>query len=81
MATARVYNPADRPVVIDDEGRTIPGRDWGEVDLSSELVSRHLAEDRLVQVDDQPEPAPEARPEPKSESAKARKRTRPSEES
>lgn len=45
------YNSTDRPVVIDDEGRIIAGRDYGTVDDSKEEVKEALALDYLILVE------------------------------
>jgi hypothetical protein len=49
MTAQFIYNPTDSPVVIDGEGRTIAGREWGWAD--SKDVGDALDSGRLVKVD------------------------------
>lgn len=41
------YNTTDSPVVVDEEGRVLGGREWGTVDDTFEGVKRGAAEGRL----------------------------------
>ena len=52
------YNPTDSPVVVDAEGRTIGGREWGPADDAVDEVTQALGADQLVWVD--PDAGPEA---------------------
>lgn len=47
MSYQVAYNPTDAPVLIDFEGRSLGGREWGVVDRSDELVVAALEADRL----------------------------------
>lgn len=42
------YNPGDAPVVIDFEGRTLGGREWGAVDRHDPAVVDLLDRDALI---------------------------------
>jgi hypothetical protein len=44
-----IYNPTDSPIVIDDEGRTLGGGEWGWAD--SKFVGDDLHSGRLVKAD------------------------------
>lgn len=44
------YNPTDRPVVIDDEGRTVAGRSWAPVIRQAEEVRGAYERGDLVTV-------------------------------
>jgi hypothetical protein len=49
MATQFIYNPTDSPVVLDAEGHTVGGGEWGWAD--SKFVGDHLDAGRLVKAD------------------------------
>lgn len=51
MPQRTAFNPTEGPVVIDDEGRTLPGLTHGPVDPSCDAVTEALAGGRLVLVD------------------------------
>ena len=57
------YNAGDTPVVIDRDGRTLGGREWGPVLTTEEEVRQAFDSDRLVKVgaDDLDNANPEAR--------------------
>lgn len=44
------FNTTDRPVVIDDEGRTLGGQSWGPVLTTADQVKEALAAGALVKV-------------------------------
>lgn len=47
--TQRVaFNPTETPVVVDDEGHTIAGLDWRDVDTNSPQVKDAVESGRLV---------------------------------
>lgn len=48
MAKRTAFNGTQSPVVIDDEGRTIPGLQRGEVDSTADLVKQAIDAGRLV---------------------------------
>lgn len=48
MATKRVYNATDRPLVIDGEGRTLGGGEWTDLDTGSDLIAGLLDREQLV---------------------------------
>lgn len=45
---AKAYNPTAQPVVIDDDGHTLPGRTHGDVDTTDDRVLTAVATGRLV---------------------------------
>lgn len=45
---AKAYNPTAQPVVIDDDGHTLPGRTHGDVDTADDRVLTAVATGRLV---------------------------------
>lgn len=48
MAKKVAFNGTEVPVVIDDEGRTIPGLDRAEVDTTNDFVKQAIEAGRLV---------------------------------
>ena len=52
-----VYNPSDRPVVVDPDGRVVGGREHASVDDRHDQVTAALDGGRLVRVE-KPEKAP-----------------------
>lgn len=48
MATKRVFNPTDQPVVIDDEGRVLGGGEWAELDTTDDLIKSLLDREQLL---------------------------------
>jgi hypothetical protein len=46
-----VFNPGDTPLVVDENGRSLGGGEWGSVDSLDPAVKSHLDEDRLLVVD------------------------------
>lgn len=55
MATKRVFNPGDQPVVIDDEGRVLGGGEWAELDTNTDLLKTLLdREELLIPADSKP---------------------------
>lgn len=51
------YNPTDRPVVIDDDGHTLGGREWGAADPDTDRVRALVDAGELVLRDDLPKNA------------------------
>lgn len=52
MAGSTIYNTTDGPLIVDDEGRTLGGREHRpDVDVKAEPVASHIAAGRLVVVD------------------------------
>lgn len=49
------WNPGDSPVVVDDAGRTIAGREFGTADTTDDLVKAATADGRLLEADAPPE--------------------------
>jgi hypothetical protein len=50
--TQRVaFNPTESPVIVDDDGHSIPGLDRGEVDTTSPYVQQAVDIGRLVWVE------------------------------
>lgn len=49
---ATAWNPGVSPVVVDDEGRTIGGSEWGTVETTSDAVKTLLAVEALMLVDE-----------------------------
>lgn len=45
------YNPTDTPVVVDDEGRTIGGREWGTYQTTEDAAQAALSDGRLLEVE------------------------------
>jgi hypothetical protein len=54
MATKRVFNPTDGPVVIDGDGHILGGGEWAELDISSDLVKSLLDREQLLIPDSKP---------------------------
>jgi hypothetical protein len=52
MSYRPAYNVLDRPVVVDDEGRTLGGGEWGVVESTSDAGRGALARGDVVLVDD-----------------------------
>ena len=48
MAKKIAFNGIESPVVIDDEGRSIPGMGRAEVDSTNDLVKQAIEAGRLV---------------------------------
>lgn len=48
---AKAYNPTSSPVVIDDDGRILPGREHGDVDSTSARVQAAVLAGRLILTD------------------------------
>lgn len=46
------FNTTDRPLVVDDEGRVVPGLDWGTVSTTNDRVTSLLDQGLLVLVDE-----------------------------
>lgn len=44
------YNPGDTPVVIDRDGRTLGGREWGPVLTTEEDAKAAFSDGRLIKV-------------------------------
>lgn len=64
MAGSTIYNTTDGPLVVDDEGRVLGGREHRDgVDVQAEPVASHIAAGRLVVVDT-PTPAKRRRNDP-----------------
>lgn len=51
MPYITVFNTTDRPVPIDDEGRSLPGGEWGPVLTTADQVQAALDAGHLVKVD------------------------------
>jgi hypothetical protein len=49
MAAQFIYNPTDSPVVVDDEGHTLGGGEWGWAD--SRDIDDAIEAGRLVKAD------------------------------
>lgn len=47
-----VYNTSDTMVVVDDDGRSVGGREWGVADSTSEPVKRALESGELIRADE-----------------------------
>jgi hypothetical protein len=54
--TRSAFNPTDTPVVIDDEGRVLPGLEHGDVDPDAPEVEAAVEQGRLILADDEPKP-------------------------
>lgn len=50
MGYVTAYNPGDSPVVVDDDGRTVGGREWSPVLTTEDRVKEAFADGRLVKV-------------------------------
>lgn len=51
------FNSTDAPVVVDDDGRSIPAGEWGPAPLSHERVTNAVDSGVLVKVDRPPRAA------------------------
>lgn len=57
------YNPTASPVVVDDEGRIIGGREWGTYDTTEQAAKDALGRRDLIATDDpEGEPAADSNP-------------------
>jgi hypothetical protein len=45
------FNGTDQPLVIDDDGRTLGGNEWGAVDADTDRVKTHVEAGSLIVVD------------------------------
>lgn len=52
MVYQTVFNRLDTPVVIDTEGRSIGGGEWGTVNTEEEAVKRALEAEWLTEVEE-----------------------------
>jgi hypothetical protein len=48
MATKRVFNPGDQPVVIDAEGHTLGGGEWADLDTGADHAKNLLDREQLL---------------------------------
>lgn len=69
------YNPTTSPVVVDDEGRTIGGRDWGTYDSTERAANDALDRRDLIAVRD-PDPSTEMPPGVNPRALRAFERTK-----
>ena len=51
MVVKTAFNPNDTPVVVDADGHTVGGHEWGTVETTEVVVSDALDAGRLVLVD------------------------------
>lgn len=51
MSYRAAYNVLDRPVPVDDEGRTLEGGGWGTIDATSEAGKAAIDQGNVVLVD------------------------------
>lgn len=58
MTAQFIYNPTDSPVVLDEDGRTLGGGEWGWAD--SKFIGDSIDAGRLVKAD---KPGKGARPD------------------
>lgn len=54
------YNPTDGPMVVDEEGRVIGGRDWGTVNTTDPVAKVLLDDDSILLVDRSDDMNPDA---------------------